>query len=337
MDAGMSRLAGAVALTVGVLGSVVATGFAGGGSVAIKTSFAVGPTRLLSPAFGYAVAYRTVERGDTARTRIGLFVYDSGRWRNVTPKGLHANAIDDVAFIDRRHGWVAAYNCAEAAVYLYRTSDGGRSWTRLGSGLGSPSLPCLAPIEFVSRAAGWMARCGADVFASADGGRHWRRGTIPAPYPRDARSYDLPRFVGRMGSVAATLGRGTSSAVAFSASDDGGRSWSLRSLRRIDRCPLRPKLVPWPAFWPASVASPRVWWVVAGRRKALVQVTNDAGRRWHTVIPHGLSPRVCAVTKVSAADGRVAWVVARYRSQSETALFETRDAGRTWRRVTLFR
>jgi len=182
-----------------------------------------------------------------------------------------------------------------------------------------------------------MARCGADVFASADGGRHWRRGTIPAPYPRDARSYDLPRFVGRMGAVAATLGRGTSSAVAFSASDDGGRSWSLRSLRRIDRCPLRPKLVPWPAFWPASVASPRVWWVVAGRRKALVQVTNDAGRRWHTVIPHGLSPRVCAVTKVSAADGRVAWVVARYRSQSETALFETRDAGRTWRRVTLFR
>jgi photosystem II stability/assembly factor-like uncharacterized protein len=203
----MSRLVGAVAIVVGVLGSVVATGFAGGGSVAFTTRFAIGPMRLLSHAFGYTVAYRTVERGDTARTTVGLFVYDNGRWRNVTPRRLNANAIDDVAFIDRLHGWVAAYNCGEAAVYLYRTSDGGRSWrslgkpathscggrptflsfigakrgwmepvspngpggellrtddggrtwTRLGSGLGSSSLPCLAPIEFVWRAAGWMA------------------------------------------------------------------------------------------------------------------------------------------------------------------------------------
>jgi photosystem II stability/assembly factor-like uncharacterized protein len=383
----MSRLVGAVAITVGVLGSVVATGFAGAGSVAIRSSFAVGPTRLLSPGFGYAVAYRTVERGDTARTTSGLFVYENGRWRNATPRGLNATAIDDVAFIDRRHGWVAAYNCAEAAVYLYRTRDGGRSWrslgrpathscgggptflsfsdgkrgwmepvspngpggellrtddggrtwTRLGSGLGSPSLPCLAPIEFVSRAAGWMARCGPDVFASDDGGRHWRGVAIGVPYPREARSFDLPRFVGRMGVVAVTLGRATSSAVAFSASDNRGRSWLLRSVRRIDRCPLRPNFSPWPAFWPASVASPRVWWLVAGRRKPLVQVTNDAGRHWQNVSAHGLPPRVCAVTKVTAADDRVAWAVARYRSRSETALFQTRDAGLTWRRVTLFK
>jgi photosystem II stability/assembly factor-like uncharacterized protein len=387
MAAGMSWSKGAVAILLGVLGSVVATDFAGGGSVAITSRFAVGPMRLVSPGFGYAVAYRTVERGDTVHTTIGLFVYDDGRWRNVTPKGLNANAIDDVAFIDRRHGWVAAYNCAEAAVYLYRTNDGGRSWrslgrpathscgggptflsfidakrgwmepvspngpggdllrtgdggrtwTRLGSGLGSPSLPCLAPIAFVSRAAGWMARCGPDVFASKDGGRHWRRVAIRVPYRRDARSYDLPRFVGRMGVVAVTLGRATSSAVAFSASDNGGRSWLLRSVRQIDRCGLRPNFSPWPAFLPASVANPRVWWIVAGRRNPLVQVTTDAGRHWQTASAHGLPPRVCAVTKVSAADDRVAWVVARSRSRSETALFETRDAGRTWRRVTLFK
>jgi photosystem II stability/assembly factor-like uncharacterized protein len=383
----MSRLVGAVAIAVGVLVSVVSAGLAGGDSVAITRRFAVGPTRLLSPGFGYAVAYRTVERDDTARTRIGVFVYDNGRWRNVTPEGLNADAIDDVAFIDRRHGWVAAYNCAEAAVYLYRTTDGGRSWrslgrpathscgggptflsfidvkrgwmepvspngpggellrtdnagrtwTRLGSGLGSPSLPCLAPIEFVSRAAGWTARCGAAVFASDDGGRHWRRVAIRVPFRREAHSYDLPRFVGRMGVVAVTLGRARSSAVAFSASDDGGRSWSVRSVRRIDRCPLRPNFSPWPAFWPASVASPRVWWVVAGGRRPLVQVTSDAGRHWQTVSAQGLPPSVCAVTRVSAADDRVAWVVARYRSRSESALFETSDAGRTWRRVTVFK
>lgn len=220
---------------------------------------------------------------------------------------------------------------------LLRTGDGGRTWTRLGSGLGSPSLPCLAPVAFVSRATGWMARCGPDVFASADGGRHWRRVAISVPYPRDARSYDLPRFVRRRGVVAVTLGRTTSSAVAFSASDNRGRSWLLRSVRRIDRCPLRPNFSPWPAFWPASVASPRVWWIVAGRRKALVQVTRDAGRHWQAVSTDGLPRGVCTVTKVSAADDRTAWVVARDGSRSETALFETKDAGRTWRRVMLLK
>jgi photosystem II stability/assembly factor-like uncharacterized protein len=374
----------AAAILLSALGSAVATGFAGGGSIAIKSGFAIGPMRLLSPGFGYAVAYRTVKRGDIAHTTIGLFVYDNGRWRNVTPKRLNANAdaIDDVAFVDRQHAWVAAYNCAQAAVYLYRTRDGGRSWqslgrpathscgggptflsfidakrgwmepvspngpggellrtgdggrtwTRLASDPGSPSLPCLAPIAFVSPAAGWMARCGPDVFASEDGGRHWRRVAIPIPYRPDARSYDVPRFVGRMGTVAVTLGRATSLAVAFAASDNAGQSWRLRSVRPIDRCPLRPNFSPWPAFWPASVASPRVWWIVAGRRNPLVQVTSDAGRHWRTARAHGL-PSHCSVTKVSAADDRVAWVVARYRSRSETALFETRDAGRTWRRV----
>jgi hypothetical protein len=82
---------------------------------------------------------------------------------------------------------------------------------------------------------------------------------------------------------------------------------------------------------------PRVWWVVAGRRTPLVQVTNDAGRHWQTMRAHGLPSQVCAVTRVSAADDHVAWVVARYGSRSETALFETNGAGRTWRRVRLFK
>lgn len=73
--------------SLGVLGSVVAAGFAGGGSVTITSRFAVGPRPLLSPGFGYTVAYRTVGRSDTAHTTIGHFGYDNGRWRNVAPIG----------------------------------------------------------------------------------------------------------------------------------------------------------------------------------------------------------------------------------------------------------
>ena len=342
---------------------------------------AIGPSRLLSHDFGYAVSYRTVGAGDW---QIRLSLYDHGRWSDATPPRLHANLIDDVAFADRQHGWIAAYDCARAAVYVYRTTDGARSWQALGArgthscgggptflsfvddrrgwmepvspngpagallrtddggrtwiplaagaSPGTPALPCLAPIEFLSRSVGWMARCGAAVFRTDDGGRRWRRVAIRVP--PGAPIYDLPRFVGRAGVVASTLGRSTSTEVAFSVSPDGGRSWAVRSVRRIAACPLR-RTFPGEPFWPTAVAGTRVWWIVAGRDETVVQVTGDAGRHWRSVVARGLPRRACAVTSVTAADMQDAWVVARYGPGRDTALYGTGDGGRTWQRVRL--
>jgi photosystem II stability/assembly factor-like uncharacterized protein len=358
----------------------------------------VGPTRLVSRGFGYSVAYRTVEGASTGKTTIGLFVYDRGRWRNVTPPTLRADGIDvidDVTFADPRHGWVAGYNCGEAAVFLYRTTNGGRSWQSLGKSAtrscgggptflsfadgehgwmepvspngpvgvlygtndggktwkrlavgppvqvrpGAPALPCLAPIRFVSRATGWLARCGnGAVFSTDDGGRHWRRATIAIPTGSDAR-FDLPVFFGRAGVIAATLGTrspteaGHTRAVVFSVSRDGGQDWSIRSVRPIASCAVTPFFT---ASWPASVADARVWWIVAGRSRPIVQVTSDAGRRWHSVAARGLPTRSCSVTSVSASGAKVAWAVAR-DGGSNTGLFRTGDGGRTWQRTTLLR
>src|SRR5438034_3128452 len=98
-----------------VCGAALAVGGAAGStSASVRTQ--VGPTRLLAPGFGYSVAYRTVERGARLHTTTGLFLYEDGRWRNVAPQALAGAAIDDVAFVDRRHGWVAAYDCGRAAV-----------------------------------------------------------------------------------------------------------------------------------------------------------------------------------------------------------------------------
>jgi photosystem II stability/assembly factor-like uncharacterized protein len=384
-----------IATVVAVLGTMAGSGQAVNRTAAVRTT--VGPTRLMSPGFGYSVAYRTVETGTTARTTIGLFLYQDGGWRNVTPPMLGADgidAIDDVAFVDRRHGWVAAYNCATVAVYLYRTSDGGRSWQSLGKPtdhscgggptflsfidemhgwmepvspngpvgelLGtsdggrtwkhlasgplsqvrpSPGLPCLAPIRFVSRSLGWMARCGdGRIFSTDDGGPRWSRVLIPTPGASDAR-FDLPAFSGEAGAVAATLGTrpvtatGSTRAVAFSVSPDGGRHWAVRSTREVASCPLRPYYT---ALWPASVANAQVWWIVAGRSRPVVQVTTDAGRRWRTVAARGLPTRRCSITSVSAAGANVALVVAR-EGRGGSALFETRNGGRTWHRTVLLR
>jgi photosystem II stability/assembly factor-like uncharacterized protein len=354
----------------------------------------LGPTRFLSPGFGYSVAYRTVEQGATAQTKIGLFVYQEGRWRDATPPTLRADridAIDDVAFVDPRHGWVAAYNCGAAAVYLYRTSDGGRSWQSLGkpashscgggptflsfvddrhgwmepvspngpvgvllqttdggrtwaqlaSGppgqVRPPALPCLAPISFVSISTGWMGRCeGGGVFSTVDGGRRWSRVAIRIPGRSDAR-FDLPRFIGGAGVVAATLGTrpptesGRTRAVVFSVSSDSGRTWTVRSARRIASCPLDAYSTP---FWPASIVDTRVWWIVAGGSRPTVQVTIDGGQTWRAIAAQGLPSRSCSVLSVSARDANGAWLVAR-EGRGSGALFRTIDGGRRWQRVTL--
>ena len=58
------------ATVLGVLGTVAtASGQAVKGVGIVRTG--VGPTRLVSPRFGYSVAYRTVESGPTAHTVIG--------------------------------------------------------------------------------------------------------------------------------------------------------------------------------------------------------------------------------------------------------------------------
>ncbi len=345
--------------------------------------------RLLSPDFGYAAAYKEVWQGDTAKITLALFVYDHGRWSNVTPPHIRGDGIDDVSFSDRRHGWIAAYDCGQAAVYVYRTADGGHSWRSLGK-TGShscgggptylsfvdsqngwmepvspngpagellrtrnggtswsvvaslhdrgPQLPCLAPIRFVSRSIGWMGRlsfggpgCTENVYETTNGGKTWRRVRIRLPRSFGKPLLDLPQFAGQSGVVAATLGRGAARAVAFATSGDGGRHWSLRSLRRFRSCTASE------TSWPASVASKRVWWIVGGGRKPIVQVTSDGGHDWRTVAARGLPSGSCAIIAVSAATARDAWVVGRVGHGNATALFQTHDGGHTWAHTPLLR
>jgi hypothetical protein len=169
---------------------------------------------------------------------------------------------------------------------LLGTNDGGRAWQRLASGPpgavrpGAPALPCLAPIRLVSRTTGLMARCGdGRVFSRRDGGRHWSRAAIRTPNGSFAR-FDLPRFVGRTGVVAATLGSraptepGRTRAVVFSVSRDGGQDWSVRAIRQIASCALAPYFAAFVAGERRRRASGGSWW--ADRRP----VVQGHERRW---------------------------------------------------------
>jgi photosystem II stability/assembly factor-like uncharacterized protein len=299
----------------------------------------VGPMRLVSPSFGYVV-----EGGGGPET---LRIYAEGRWRDATPP-LGQRFIEDVSFADELHGWVAEYDCGRVAVYLFRTANGGRSWTALGRkgyhscGGGPMSL------SFVDATHGWMllasrnAPSGA-VFRTEDAGRTWRRtaalgGALPClgtiafesrtdgwlsrcdagvfrtrnggrTWTRALRGlHDVPRA-----GVAAAVAGGTVSFDAVTGSRLG--------TRRVSPCTG--------AYWPESVAAARAWWVVDSGKAS---VTENAGTRWRTVAARGLPSVPCAVTAVSAPNPRSAWAVARVGSGA-SKLFATRDGGRTWRRA----
>lgn len=313
-------------------------------SAGVSVRVTVGPTRLLSPGFGYSVAYRTVEGGTTAQTAIALFVYDHGRWRNATPPMLRAdgiNAIDAVDFVDRRHGWVAAYNCATTAVYLYRTSDGGRSWQSLGkpswhSCGGGPTF-----LSFVDDRHGWMEPVSpngpvGELLETSDAGRTWRH-LLSGPASQVRSAPALPCLAPisftslRKGWMARCERGGVSSTV------DGGRHWRTAAIRIPDVSEARFDL-PWFRGSMGVVAATlgtRPPSESGRMRKVVFSVSHDGGRNWTDAAARRIAscPLDAYYTPswpTSIVDERTWWVVA---DGNRPMVQVTTDAGHTWRTV----
>jgi photosystem II stability/assembly factor-like uncharacterized protein len=260
---------------------------------------------------------------------------DSGRsWQPLGSPSGHScgGGPTYLSFVNHADGWIEPVSPNGPVGALLGTRDGGRTWTQILAG--DPGqrdqLPCLAPIRFLSATVGWMARCGSDLFRTSDGGRDWVR----VLHTR-ALDYDLPSFSGERGVLAATRivgapnGAAVTGGVVFATTTDRGSHWSTASTRRIDQCDINSYRS---TLWPSAIASNRVWWIAAGRRHVTVQRTTDAGRRWQTVIARGLPAGHCTVREVSAADATHAWVNTRLDA-ANSALFATRDGGKTWRRI----
>jgi hypothetical protein len=142
-----------IAIVVGVVGTVatVSSGEAVKSVATVRTT--VGPTRLVSPGFGYSVAYRTVSRSATVKTEISLFVYENGRWRNAV--------------------------AGRSKPLVQVTTDGGRRW-RMVVAHGLPSRPCsVTSVSAASATVAWVVARGrgysSGLFQTSDGGRTWHR------------------------------------------------------------------------------------------------------------------------------------------------------------------
>jgi photosystem II stability/assembly factor-like uncharacterized protein len=206
---------------------------------------------------------------------------------------------------------------------VYRTSDGGASWTLL-------RLPCdhsSIAAGFVDDSNGLLV-CGGgagagsqakDFYATADGGQTWQRRACSRGYRPDCNS-DLPGigYVGRLAFGNVRRGLLVTDRGGIWRTLDGGRSW-------------RQTLLTDDEWFVASIswASPRTIFALTMQDDSLIR-SDDAGAHWRRVWPAGagLPPGAFSFSSPSTGIG-----LGSSRILVPGGLSATADGGVTWRHV----
>jgi photosystem II stability/assembly factor-like uncharacterized protein len=298
---------------------------------------------------------------------------DGGRtWRASLPPRVAAMGdavarVEQVQFLDRRHGWLLAVDVrggrrsSARHAELDWTSDGGRTWHW--------TMPagCCGPLSFVDRRRGFFVGA-TRLYATRDGGTRWN--------PVGGRFEGGPlTFVDVRHGVSLLDG-------GFLRTADGGRHWTApllsgqppsagngllvgppvavfghRLVMAGERDVHFPKVTR-PDAWRVIVyvsddggatwlarPLPR-WWIpyigsndgnrfsagsatawVAAARQELV-ATTDAGRTWRLVRPRGI-PNRWVVGAIDFTSARVGWAI--FNGPHQNVLMRTTDGGLRWK------
>lgn len=268
-----------------------------------------------------------------------LVTADAGAtWRDATPPGGFATADADrllgVAFADARHGWVAingAFTSPSDPSYgrvdIWRTSDGGRSWSRsrLPPARFHPFGEIMADVQFdfLDARSGFAFLSGnlakgrndSDLFWTADGGATW--------------SADRPTGSGDVGNEGNVAFASATDGVIVNAyhgsgvvaTRDGGRTWAEATLAVPSGATGAQTFMGQPAF--------------TGGRSGLmtVDVQNDASGAFWVYGTSDLGASWTAVSRVPAGFMEVAFLDQQdWLSADGPEIAQTADAGKIWTR-----
>ena len=256
-------------------------------------------------------------------------------WYNVTPPDVTTSGQSLGTFIlDKEHAWlqIPDFNNFPNNGLLYRTTDGGLTWTVSSTPFSGGDL------NFIDANKGWMLAdlgvgAGSNavaVFQTMDGGATWSQTYTNDPNLPDA-SDSLP--LGGIKSDLVPLNMQTAwvSGVTYSSgsiylfrTDDSGHNWSL----------VTPELPAGAENFELGIDKDQMQFVtatdgflvvrMAGQaNQTAVYTTNDAGNTW-TLTPT-IIPNAGASDFLSAQDAII------YNGQQ---FYVTRDAARTWTSVT---
>lgn len=107
---------------------------------------------------------------------------------------------------------------------LYRTGDGGKTWTPADSGTRLP----LFGIDFADQTVGWAVGKSGVILATTDGGKRWK--VQESPIPVDKHLFKVEAIDARTAWAVGDWG-----AIAYT--NDGGVTWQDRSLGKVTVAP----------------------------------------------------------------------------------------------------
>ena len=267
---------------------------------------------------------------DTAvvRTEVGGVTWHQAGPSGVTSLGFTATS----NFLDAQHGWILITDPKNPlAGTMYRTSDGGATWTSSSVPFGSGDL------HFLDADKGWiMASLGAGagsmgvaIFQTTDAGATWTQTYTNDPnQPNAATSLPLGGLKDGLtpldmqnafiGGVTYTTG-----AIYLYKTSDGGHSWSQVAVT----VPVGYEQAEFETVGPTFVSARDAYLPVHASSQygvmLAVYVSHDGGATW--ALTSKLIPQGGSMDFVSPSDGFV-W--------NGTAFYVTHDGAQTWTTIT---
>jgi photosystem II stability/assembly factor-like uncharacterized protein len=238
----------------------------------------------------------------------------------------------ELAFPDTLHGWLAAHaplGMSSDVKYLYRTLDGGQTWSSL-------EMPAVGLVVFVDDSIGWAVGGVSHwtselLFRTPDGGIHWQPVdlTSPVAYAGAAHDYHTPVFFSdQVGVLPVNFFRsepGGRQGLGFYTTQDDGKLWSYAGAIED---PLlddssRGSLTTFSAIDDSN------WYVFVN--SARQYLTHDRGQTWEVFQADGLGDATLIdVQFASAAEGWGLGLTCDKNTGCTQPMFATHDGGHTW-------